>query len=306
MYRIIIIVLLSVFFTISINIFGQNQEDFTVLEQKLNKKALAIIDFHQNAERLEQNNKLYDLFLETLHKDGSFDYPFDSLETISVLRSPDEKFRIITWYLPLVNGYYEYYGFFQIKDKSANKKKIYELTHPSEKVEEAEFKELNHKNWFGAYYYDLIHSQYAGKDYYTLLGWKGKNPLVRQRLIEPIRLNSENEPVFGQPILSYKDDYYCRAIFSYSSRVSMELNYDSLLLINNANIDSKQIKTSMIVFDRLDPIEDSLENHYQFYKPVTNISDGFIFKNGKWVFFPNIDARNPEREIPEPERIELK
>ena len=52
----------------------------------------------------------------------------------------------------------------------------------------------------------------------------------------------------------------------------------------------------MIVFDRLTPMDPKLEGQYEFYVPETNIFDGFVFYNGKWVFIKEVDARNPDKK----------
>ena len=50
----------------------------------------------------------------------------------------------------------------------------------------------------------------------------------------------------------------------------------------------------MIVFDRLVPLHPSLEDMYEFYVPSTNVIDGFLFRNGKWHYAKDVDARNPK------------
>lgn len=49
----------------------------------------------------------------------------------------------------------------------------------------------------------------------------------------------------------------------------------------------------MILFDHLGPSEDGLEGQYQFYGPSFQ-TDGLAFKDGKWTFIENVDARNKD------------
>ncbi len=296
------IVLSVLTYVVSVCVFAQNKNDFSILEERINKKAVSIIEFNSNAERIDQNNKLYDLLLETLKKHGSFDYPFDSLETISVLKSPDDRFRIYTWYFPLIDGDFKHFGFLQSRSLEQDTIVIYEFVDRSQKIEDPEFMSLDHTNWFGAYYYELIHNSHNGNDYYTLLGWRGNNPLIRQRVIETLMIKSDGEPIFGKEMFEYKEKKHKRILFNYSARVSMALKYDLQVLESEGRRRGRPVK--LIVFDRLVPADESLKGHYQFYKPETNIFDGFIFENGKWKFLSDIDVRADSRDIPEPVRLQ--
>ncbi len=289
-------------YIIAAGIFAQSNNDFSDLELRLNNKAVSIVGYSLDDERIKQNGKVYDFFLEILEKEGSFEYPFDSLETISVLKSPDERFRIITWYVPLTDGSFNYFGFFQVRDDRNDRCRVYELIDRSEEINDLEYKKLDHKNWFGAYYYELIHNQYDGKDYYTLLGWRGNSPVIRQRVIESLRVSPGGEPFFGKQVFQYKDNLNKRIVFSYSARVSMALNYDRLFIEYNGGLEKHPAR--LIIFDRLVPMNEYLEGHYQFYAPEGNVFDGFVFEKGRWVFIPDVDARISPREMPEPKKLE--
>lgn len=305
LHKIIIINTFLLFFCI--NSYPNNKTDFYKLEKKLNNKSLSILQKSNNKERLKTNQNFQNKLIETLNKPGSIKHPFDSLEAVSVLQSNDKLLKIFTWEIPLTNGYYEYFGIIQIKEKKNNSDefniKIIELNDISANIESPEKKELCPKNWYGAYYYELIHNKYNGKDYYTLLGWRGNSPIIRQRLIEPLVICSEKGIIFGDKIFDDKFNENYRIIFSFSARVYMQLNYHKVFpFLGHSNFDEEKI---MIVFEEIDPIDESLKGHYQFYKPITDVSNGLHFNNGKWVYHHNVDARNPEREIPEPIRLEI-
>ena len=51
----------------------------------------------------------------------------------------------------------------------------------------------------------------------------------------------------------------------------------------------------MIVFDRLEPPDIKLTGLYEFYVPTTDFFDAYIFKNNKWHFVKDVDARNPKK-----------
>ncbi len=282
---IILIVLLKSFSNIT---SAQNIEYFSLAEDTLNIIASEIPALQYDFERLSKNEQFKQLFLEALQKEGSMEYPFDSLNNVSLLSAPDNSFRIITWYIPLMDGKFEYFGFFQVMDEHSGNMLVYVLSDRTKASEDMEYMQLSHEDWHGTYYYQLIHNRYKREDYYTLLGWRGDNNLTRKRIIEPIRLGGYGRPVFGIPQFTFDNNRYKRIIFEYSANVSMHLNYEQHY------IEGKRRPINMIVFDRLEPSHPRLKGHYQFYFPETNILDAFVFEDGRWVFIEEIDARNPE------------
>jgi hypothetical protein len=269
---------------------AQVSDYFVQMEDSLKNLSLKIVEPIYDFERLSINNDFKDLFLKVLGKEGSFDYPFDSLTTVSLLKAPDNSFRIITWYVPLPESSFEYFGFFQVKDERRGDVVIYPLMNVEREPDDLVYQQFSPESWYGAYYYQLIHNRYDREDYYTLLGWRSDNFLTRKRVIEPIRTAARGKPVFGIPQFTYENNRYRRVVFEYSAKVSMSVIYDRQLLKG-----SRRPK-SMIVFDRLMPTHPQLKGHYQFYFPETNVFDAFVFENGRWVYYPEIDARNPEKE----------
>lgn len=251
-------------------------------------------DFHKYAAS-EQFEKL---LTELLSKESSFEYPFDSLVTISRLVSDDKRFRIFTWNLPKSNGTYEYFGIIQSFNSISGKYKLYPLTDKTGEIEHPAQALLNHDQWLGALYYKLIHHRHQGKDYYTLLGWVGKNTLTTSKLIEVLTFRSNGSPVFGYYLFKKYPKKSRRIIFEYSARSAMTLRYDKQKL-NPSDDDQGGLSRiisdgteEMIVFDRLVPLDPILEGQYQFYVPSTNIFDGFVLEDGRWIYFQDIDARN--------------
>jgi len=51
---------------------------------------------------------------KALRMRDSYAYPFDSIKSVSVLKAPDNYFRIFTWHLRLDNGVYRQYGVIQM------------------------------------------------------------------------------------------------------------------------------------------------------------------------------------------------
>lgn len=266
-----------------------SQVDFRAHEDSLKGLLRQITETEHDFERLSRNLKFKTYFEQVLLKEHSFEYPFDSLTTVSRLKAPDGSFRIITWYVPLDNSQFEYFGFFQSEKSRGEGYELFTLTDQSENIENLEFETLDHENWYGTYYTDLIHKRHQRKDYYILLGWRGDNPLTRKRTIEPLRIRGRGRPSFGEPVFRYKDNRHRRIIFEYSARVSMTIRYEA------HPVEGSRRPVDLIIFDRLAPTHSFLQGHYQFYYPETNIFDGFAFDEGRWIFHADIDARNPRR-----------
>lgn len=299
------------------NTKGQFVSVFTEFEDTLKKLGPIILNGKDDFVRYEANEKFLMLFEEALTIDDSFDYPFDSLITISRLVSPDKKFKIFSWNLPLADGTYEHFGIIQSYNSRKKQYDIYLLQDKSDEIITLEYQVLNENNWYGAHYYKLIYIKSRSKQYYTLLGWDGNDNLSTKKVIEILSFRSTGKPVFGAYIFRNYKKRTKRIIFEYSSRAAMTLTYSTqhydVVTVkrkkrgprkNNKwkkqkaeekKINRKKIKAKMIIFDRLVPLDLSLEGQYQFYVPVTHIYDALIFQKGKWVFIKDIDARNPKQ-----------
>ncbi|MFW5892255.1 MAG: hypothetical protein ACOCUQ_02510 [Bacteroidota bacterium] len=285
----LIVLLSGVFF--SLLTYGQN--NFPAMEDSLKNMSEKMLSKEHDFERLTINHE-FNLYLKkVLEKQGSFDYPFDSLTNVSKLRSPDNSFRIITWFVPLSDNKFEFFGFFQYHDSGRDEYFLYTLSDKQPVQNDIEYETTEPENWYGAYYTKLIHQKHNRKDYYTLLGWRSDDPLTRKRIIEPIRIMAKGKPNFGRPVFRYKDNKLRRVIFEYSSRVSMSVAYTKVIT------EKYRRGVDMIIFDRLMPQQEFLKGKYQFYIPEANVFDGFLFEEGNWVFMPDVDARNPERVAPQ-------
>jgi len=268
---------------------AQNKELFRIAEDSLKILAPKILFSKDDFVKYNANERFMILLESTLLSEKSFNYPFDSLKTISKLTSSDNKFRIFNWNLPKSDGTYEYFGYIQVWNSRLKKYDVLKLEDKSDEIQSPDTKTLDNLNWYGALYYKLIETKYHGKIFYTLLGWDGNNIESCKKIIEVVSFNSKNKAVFGASIfkMDKKDKkIYKRIIFEYSASASMSLKYEKQFRSNGKD------KTRMIIFDRLSPQDPALTGSYQFYVPETNIFDGFIFKNGKWNLIKDVDARN--------------
>ena len=323
--RIHLKILCTVFVLIPALTFGQEvKQQVDTLRYYANLITVESPDFQKYAANERLRAELEQIF----DSKKSYDFPFDSVKKMSVLTAPDKKFKLITWAIPKENATYEYFGYILFPKKINASNKFLPLTDNTEKINSPENAVTDTKNWYGAVYYKMILTHFQGKKHYTLLGWKGNNGMTNKKVIEVLHFRSSGLLSFGAPIFRKYKDKATRIIFEYSSRSSMLLRYDKQAIhtiikpahtkpgkYNPKDINGgkalksdkkyeakdKITKSNMIVFDRLSPIDPrtakvstNLEGQYQFYAPESNITDAFIFGNGKWVYTKDVDARNPK------------
>lgn len=286
------------------NIYSQDRETFGEFEDSLKVLGLVMRNGINDRVKYEASSKFSDLLEEALNKKNSFNYPFDSVNTIARLVSPDKRFRMFNWVIAKDNGTYDYNCYLQSFNEKKNKYEVFKLIDKSSDIIAPEFQMLDVENWFGALYYKIIHVKNEEVNYYTLLGWNGNNGLSFIKMIDVLTFRSGNRPFFGAAIFRKGKDKPKRIIFEYSSKAIMTLRFENQQYqqkkrlkkpVKGKRFEIEDIKSEMILFDRLVPLNPSLEGQKQFYVPETNIFDAFVFENGRWIFMEDIDARNKAR-----------
>lgn len=224
------------------------------------------------------NNRIINTFDTLLQIPASFDYPFDTLKRTGKITSPDEQVRIFSWYVKGGNTY-KCYGIIQHKtgrnkplSVTVLKQHDYDGSHFDEKTFDAE-------NWPGMLYYKIIPVTIHKETYYTLLGFSFNDMLTNQKIIDIMGFNNQKAPFFGYPVFVEGKNITKRVVFTYSSQVVMNLNYNEGL--------------KMIVYDHLSPQRPSLTGKYEFYGPDGSF-DGLRFEDEKWIHISNVDIRSPK------------
>ena len=215
-----------------------------------------------------------------LTQDPHGEMRFDSLKSKKVmLVSPDKQIRIFTWDVRSADLSHTSFGFLQAYNKKSKQYELYELKDRSESVRDPENTTLDCSKWYGAYYFSISEKKYKKKKYYILLGWDGNNQSTNKKLIEILSINDKGFPKFGaDPVLSdEKGKFKKRIIFEYKAGLVMSLRFDE--------------EKDGILFDHLSPSETGLEGVYSFYGPDFTY-DMLHFKDGKWQYVKNVDARN--------------
>ncbi|MBB6498305.1 hypothetical protein [Pedobacter cryoconitis] len=230
-----------------------------------------------NIDRFEQNARFIKTLVTALKTPSSFEFEFDSLQTISVVRSPDNAFRIFSWYVPTVEGTYRFFGTIQMATRDG-KLKLYPLIDDTE-----HFKDLNqistNKQWYGARYYEVVPLIVGGQNTsYVLLGWKGNTAKTSKKVIDVLSFVND-EPKFGKAIFQGPKNAPVknRVVFEYNKLNSMTLRLDK--------------KEQMIVFDHLAPFDPNMEGNFEYYASDSSF-DGYRLVGDKLKLMENIELKN--------------
>jgi hypothetical protein len=147
-------------------------------------------------------------------------------------------------------------------------------------------------NWIGAVYYNIIKTQYAGKNFYTLFGIDPNGAMSSMKWIEVLQFNAKNEPVFGGPLFSYEKDSVKKPM---AHRIQLEYKKDARVLANFIP-DLNLILVDHLISENNDP-----DNKWTLVPDGDQ--EGFEWKNGKWmhidkVFTQKLKDGEAPREVP--------
>ena len=224
--------------------------------------------------RMDASQAFKEALKEQLYSPDAFEYPFDSLRMCKML-SPDKRFRIFNWNVPLANGVEHYEAILMIPDAKTGMVKLIDLVDTSAEMDKVESRVCKPENWFGALYYDIIPFKKGGGDHYILLGWDGDSRITTKKVIEVISFSGSTVR-FGAPVFKTEEGMKKRILFTYAEQISMSIVY--------------QEKEKRIIFDHLAPRDQSLKGQYQFYGPDMS-HDALELKKGKWYWVSNAEFK---------------
>jgi len=239
-------------------------------EDTLKSLGSNIIQAIQPGQRFRAINQFIPLLMRTLKEPFSFYYPFDSLQTISILYPPDSSFRIFTWQFMRDDNFYRQYGVIQINTEDG-KLVRHPLFDVSDFTSAPQDSIRTVQNWIGAIYYHLIQKEYQGKKFYTLIGFDDNNIRSNKKWVEVLHFQN-GEPVFGGPFFSFKEDSIpkpdaFRYHIEYKKEGRARLNYDEEL--------------DMIMVDHL--VSEINEPTKKYTLIPDGDYEGFKWVNGKWL-----------------------
>jgi hypothetical protein len=292
-------ILLLAFFIIAATSFSQVQKvtpaDLKTLHKKEDSLKILMKDFFMDtlvAHRMRSDSQFIRTLVRSLQVKNSFYYPFDSLKGVSKLYAPDSSFKIFTWQMDFDGKYIRQRGAIQYHTNDGSLKLV-PLRDYSEFADNVMDSIRTKDTWIGAVYYNMIETQYNGKNYYTLFGYDANNPVSNKKWIEVMTFDNRNLPVFGGPYFTFDKDTTPRSpqyrfSIEYKKEASTTMNYDSDL--------------QMILVDHLVSESEQPDN------PWTLIPDGdyegFKWVNGKWQHVNKVfDQKLKDGEFPMPDPL---
>ncbi|MBS1764473.1 MAG: hypothetical protein JSS90_05860 [Bacteroidetes bacterium] len=255
------------------------------LNAQIRQLADSVLRGSTDSVRLAANELLITQMSEYLKTSNSFDASFDTVRSISAIKSPDGLIRFYQWAMPLMSSNtFQIFGFIQLKDKKTKTIKTWQLTDGKEDKYSVSDKTLTPDNYFAAVYYSIIPLKTGNTKTYTLLGWRGNNQRTSLKVIDVLTFKN-TQPVFGKKIFTapakmlpvMAANKCTRIIFEYNANAVMSLKY-----YNNGK---------RIVFDHISPSKESLKGLEEFYGPDMSY-DSFVWKKGKWNGKADVDIRN--------------
>jgi hypothetical protein len=260
-------------------------------QDSLKRLGLQMINNESDVERKNANYQFIRTLVRALRVPNSYAFNFDSVKTISNLRSPDNKFRIMSWFVQNEDGSYRFYGAIQMN--TGGKLSLFPLEDYSPLLKNPADSVTDSRKWYGAEYYKIIQVN-AATPYYVLLGWKGNTVKSTKKVIEAIWFK-DGRPTFGLPVFNAGNTTLKRMIFEYNRQTSMLLRYVP--------------EQNLIVFDHLSPPDNKMKGQLNTYGPDLTY-DGFKLINGKWVLKENLDMRNipapSDADLPDPKQQAIK
>ncbi|MBT5858893.1 MAG: hypothetical protein HOH88_03400 [Flavobacteriales bacterium] len=253
---------------ISVKVIAEYEDTLRIIAHK-------VMNGETQEERKIANTTFISEFTEVIQYPNSYNYPFDSLVTISKLSPSDNSFRLFNWILKNDDGTYEYFAYIILKNKQDDLNTIIKLV-DNKTNDLSENSVLNKDMWYGALYYKLISSKKKKNDYYTLLAWDGGKPNSVIKIIDVLQIKNDSV-FFGKDIFINGKEKKNRVIIQYNANTSASIRYEE--------------KQNRIVLDHLIPLKENQEGFDQFYVPDGSY-DSYNYKNGKWIFKEDVDVRS--------------
>ena len=260
-----------IFFTVSAQHISK--EDKNTLRQQediLKNYSNQLVKNDTPLVRFTNDSLFTRMLVKALKTPHSFYFPFDSLQTISKLYSPDSSFRIFTWQMVVNDNLTRQHGAIQMKTYDGSLK-LFPLIDKSDNTDNITDTAGNNKGWIGAVYYKIIENRSSNQNYYTLLGYDENNSRSNRKIIEVLSF-SNDEPLFGGRYFSYAEDSVfksatSRYLMEYKKTAGARLTYDDDL--------------QMIIAEHLESETGEPQKKWT-YIPDGDY-EGFKWKNGQWV-----------------------
>ncbi|MCQ2226318.1 MAG: hypothetical protein MJZ01_00205 [Bacteroidales bacterium] len=195
-----------------------------------------------------------------------------TLPRLYSVTSADNKVRVLTYMSVMPDMTSHCYGL-AIKRRENGEIDIFDLTDMSDEMKNPERSKLQNSKWYGAVYYEMIETKFNKTTYYTLLGFKSNDGLVKTRVIDVLWFNGK-KCMFGAPIFEHEKATYCRRVFRYSAGANMMLRYSE--------------KGKSLIFDHLSPSNSMFIGEYEFYGPDFSY-ESYLRTSKCWQYKDDVD-----------------
>lgn len=137
--------------------------------------------------------------VQALKCEGSFEYPFAGVRTMSVVQPEDATFRIFTFHMELWDKTYRHFGAIQLNQGELKLIPLIDASlfiKPADAVDTA----LTSDSWHGAIYYNVIGRKHKGQDYYFLFGLDAWDLFSTKKVLDVLWFDKEGTAHFGAPM----------------------------------------------------------------------------------------------------------
>ncbi len=263
------------------SVFSQKITSADMKKLRAKEDTLKDYSMYLNTDSLPEDRMISDsIFTKTLVRalqiKNSFYYPFDSVLGVSKLYAPDTSFRIFSWNISYDDHYARQRGAIQYRTADGSLK-LLPLRDVSEFTDKPGDSIRTRSNWIGAMYYNIIKTQYKGKNYYTLFGFDNNTAQSSMKWIDVLTFNEKNEPVFGGPFFTYEKDSIPKPP---KYRIGLEFKKGARVLVNYVE------DLGMILVDHLISETEQPELPWTFVPDGDQ--EGFKWENGKWVHIDKV------------------
>ena len=240
------------------------RQPLTPLEQDeddLIKIAPFVISSTTDSAKKASANELLAKLLEVLANPASFEYEFANLRmtTVAIASHPKANVKLFTFNIILKNGVFNQYGVIQRKTKSGIS--LFTLFDSAQNLPKDYLETtLEHPDWIGGLYYQMIPHKIKRKQYYVLMMFDGHNVNSNRSIIDV--LSFENDlPVWGAPI--FRDGIEdpseeMRVVFEYHKSSRILMRYEE--------------EQKIIVFDEVGPPFPAAQGNVYYYIPTGDYS----------------------------------
>ena len=263
------------------SVFSQKITSADMKKLRAKEDTLKDYSMYLNTDSLPEDRMISDsIFTKTLVRalqiKNSFYYPFDSVLGVSKLYAPDTSFRIFSWNISYDDHYARQRGAIQYRTADGSLK-LLPLRDVSEFTDKPGDSIRTRSNWIGAMYYNIIKTQYKGRNYYTLFGFDNNTAQSSMKWIDVLTFNEKNEPVFGGPFFTYEKDSIPKPP---KYRIGLEFKKGARVLVNYVE------DLGMILVDHLISETEQPELPWTFVPDGDQ--EGFKWENGKWVHIDKV------------------